>query len=76
MGKKKNTEDRVFLCPVGRFLADLERSGGKKSQFFKHLSRSRIEFLKAFRSLVEERIEILEKKTEDASEKMRKIEVE
>jgi hypothetical protein len=50
---------------------------GKKSDFFKHLNRSRIEFLKAFRSLLDERIEGLEEKAPRKDvRKKKKIKVE
>ena len=60
MSKKKN-EEQVVLCPVGRFFLDLQSSSGEKSDFFKHLDNSRVEFLKALRSLVDDRIEAIEK---------------
>lgn len=61
MGKKKD-ETEMVLCPVGRFFVELEKVSGKKSEFLEHLTLSRIEFLKAIRSLVDERIGGLEKK--------------
>lgn len=74
MAKKKHEEEEMVLCPVGRFFSDLERISGQKSEFFKHLNQSCVEFLKAIRSLVDERIEGLEKK--GAGKKMAKIKVE
>ena len=61
MGKQKDEREMV-LCPVGRFFVELEKVSGKKSEFLEHLNLSRIEFLKAIRSLVDERIGDLEKK--------------
>lgn len=61
MAREKDRKEMAY-CPVGRFFLDLEKASGKKSKFFDHLSRSRVEFLKAIRSLVDERIEDLEKK--------------
>jgi len=76
MGKEKH-EHEVVICPVGRFFLDLERVSGRKSKFFRHMNQSRIEFLKAIRSLVDERIERLEKaETEDREGRMTKIPVE
>lgn len=60
--RKEMDKEEVVLCPVGRFFSDLERISGEKSKFFEHLNQSRVEFLKAIRSLVDERIENLEKK--------------
>ena len=77
MGKEKHKKEEVVRCPVGRFFADLERARGEKSNFLKHLDSSRIEFLKAIRSLIDERIERIEKKaSKKEKKKMTKIEVE
>ena len=77
MGKEKKSDERVFICPVGKFFSDIEKVSGKGSQFFSHLGRSRIEFLKAIRSLLDDRIEALEKKrTPHSEEKMTRIKVE
>ena len=77
MGKEKKNDERVFICPVGKLFCDMEKMAGKGSQFFSHLDRSRIEFLKAIRSLLDDRIEALEKKrTPHSEQKMTKIEVE
>lgn len=75
MSKKKKQEES-FYCPVGRFLGDLERIF-EKTEFRTHLRQSRIEFLKAVRSLVDEKIERLEKKSSsEVKKKMTKIKVE
>ncbi len=74
---KEKKEKEVVLCPVGRFFLDLERASGKGSKFLEHMTRSRIEFLKAVRALVDERIRMHEKKaTGGHKKKMTKIEVE
>ena len=70
MGKKHN-EERVVVCPVGRFFMDLQEAwgSGKKSKFLGHIDRSKVEFLKALRSLLDDRIEGLEKKERSGREK-------
>ena len=76
MAEKKNKEQMV-VCPVGKFFMDLEEVMGKKSKFFEHMTRSRVEFLKGIRSLLDERIDHYEKKdSKKASKKMTKIKVE
>ena len=76
MGKKKHEEGTV-MCPVGQFFSCLENFSREKSSFFKHMNRSRIEFLKAVRSLVDEKIEDFEKKnSKKVEKKMTKIKVE
>ena len=62
MGNAKKKNEMAF-CPVGRFFQDLEERLGKGSNFCEHLKRSRIEFLKAIKTLIDDRIEILEKKS-------------
>ena len=76
MGKEKNNEETV-VCPVGRFFLDLQRLSKGKSKFSGHMNKARIEFLKAIRSLVDERIEHLEKGSESRKQKKAsKIKVE
>ncbi|MBW2096770.1 MAG: hypothetical protein JRI80_18040 [Deltaproteobacteria bacterium] len=77
MGKEKMKEETVIDCPAARFFRDLEKAFGKKSKFFDHLTRSRVEFLKGVRAFIDERIEELEKKgKKDQGKKITKIEVE
>jgi len=76
MARKMN-EEEGFSCPVGSFFADMEKVFGKKSKFFEHLGKSQAEFLKAVRSLIDEKIEGLEKKGKaGAGRKKTKIKVE
>ncbi len=76
MTEKKSKEETV-VCPVGTFFTDLERAFGRRSQFFEHMTRSRIEFLKGIKSLLDDRIENLEKRaSQSGGKKMTKIEVE
>ena len=76
MAKKKRT-DYGFECPVGRLFTDLDKAFGKKSEFSKHMTQSRIEFLKGIRSLVDERIGKLEKmRAKKGKKKMTKIKVQ
>ncbi len=72
----KKSEPQMVICPVGKFFMDLENVFGKRTEFFKHMSRSRLEFLKAMRSLIDERIDTLEKKQAPKQKKrMTKIKV-
>jgi hypothetical protein len=75
MAKKK--EEEMVMCPVGKFFLDLQKFSLPKSRFFEHLDLSRIEFLKAIRALVDERIEGLEeKKRSKQGKKATKINIE
>ena len=67
MAKKK--EEELVVCPVGKFFMDLQKISRPKSKFFEHMDLSRIEFLKAIRSLMDERIENLEAKKRPKQEK-------
>ena len=72
----KKSEPQVAICPVGKFFVDLENVFGKKSDFFKYMTQSRIEFLKAMRALLDERINTLEKeKSPKKKKRMTKIKV-
>lgn len=73
----KKSKDQEIVCPIGKFFMDLDKAFGKESEFTKHMTQSRIEFLKAIRSLVDERIETLEKAhSAKAKKRMTKIKVE
>jgi hypothetical protein len=77
MDKEKEEEQEKVECPVCRFFQELGKVSKKKSQFFNHLNLSQVEFLKAIRSLVDERIETLDAKREAGQERTAtKIEVE
>jgi len=74
---KKNIKNERVLCPIGRFFLDLEKASGNKSLVLKHLSRSKLEFLKAIKYLVDDKIEDLEKKgSAKGKKKATKIRVE
>ena len=76
MGRKHHDEEMV-VCPVGRFFMDIGNCSGRRPKFFEHIDRSKIEFLKAVRSLLDDRIEGLEKREQSGKEKKAtKIEVE
>ena len=76
MSQKKNKEQMV-VCPVGKFFMDLEEVMGKKSKFVSHMARSKVEFLKGIRTLLDEGIDYYEKKgSKPAGKKMTKIKVE
>ena len=73
----KKGKEQIVDCPVGRFFTDLEDSMGKKSKFFKHMTRSKVEFLKGIRSLLDERIDHYEKKgSKKTGKKMTKIKID
>jgi hypothetical protein len=73
----KNNREEICNCPVGTFFRDVERTCGEKSNFLDHITQSRIEVLKAIRSLVDERIESLgPKKTKTTHRKMKDIRVD
>jgi len=76
MVEKKGKEEKT-ICPVDTFFTDLEKTFGRTSPFYKHMTRSRIEFLKGVKSLLDERIERLEKKdSKKTGAKMTKVKVE
>ncbi len=64
MNEQQQKHERT-ACPVGKFFSDLDRVFNRRSDFCMHLNQSRIEFLKAVRSLIDVRIERWEKRGED-----------
>ena len=76
MAAKKNEQEPTG-CPVGNFFEDLEKAFGKKSPFFEHMIQSKLEFMKGIRSLLDARIDHLEKmRSGKTGRKMTKIKVE
>ena len=74
---RQSNEEVNFTCPVGSFFKDMEKVFGRKTKFFEHMGKSRVEFLKAVRSLIDEGIERIEKKDSSATKKKTtKIKVE
>jgi hypothetical protein len=73
---KEKADQEIMSCPVARIFSEMEKACGPKTTFFTHLHQSHLEFLKAIRSLVDDRIEDLEKKTEKGKKKTTKIKVE
>jgi transcription initiation factor IIF auxiliary subunit len=78
MAEQKKAKESTVDCPMAQFCRDLENAFGKESKFAAHLRRSRIEFLKGVKALVEDRIDYLEKRAEKKEKggKIGKIEVE
>ena len=78
MGKKEAQADNAKgLCPLGNFLQGLSDLTVNAPEFVEHLDRSRIELLKAVRTLVDSKIKNLEKKGTPGKKKVaRKITIE
>lgn len=76
MAEKKSKQETTG-CPVGSFFEDLEKTFGKKTPFFEHMTQSKLEFMKGIRSLLDARIDHLEKmRSGKSGKKMTKIKVE
>jgi hypothetical protein len=76
--KRTETKEGIQTgCPLC-ILFDLgTKLFGKESEFFKHLTNARIEFLLAIKSLIDRRIESLEKSKEKGkTSKYSRIDVE
>ncbi len=73
----KEKEEQKVDCPVCRFFQDFKKISKEKSQFFEHMNLSQVEFLKAIRSLLDERIENLDSRREaKQGKKATKIKIE
>jgi len=72
---KAEEEPGVYRCPLCEIMAMVEQSGGECLEVFK---QTRIEFLKAVRTLLDKRIDALESGGPKRSRggRVRKIEVE
>ena len=75
--KKSEAGDAKALCPFGKFFQNLEDLSKNAPEFRKHLDRSRLELLKAVKTLVDSRIKTLEKRNTPGKRKVaRKITIE
>jgi hypothetical protein len=72
--KVEDIDDRRRgLCPVGEFFGMLEDLMGRGSDFRRHMLNSRKEFLTAIKSLLEDRIEAIDKEVDKSAEKKSKL---
>ena len=75
--KKSEAGGAKALCPLGKFFQCLEDLSKNAPEFRKHLDRSRLELLKAVKTLVDSRIKTLEKRNTPGKRKVaRKITIE
>ncbi len=72
----KETKEDLVGCPICKLFGCLNKGLGPKSEFRRHLYRSKIEFLRAIGSLIEERIQDLEKRMEGQPKKAIKLTVD
>lgn len=68
--------DGGYGCPVGHFISAMERCLGITDDFKRHLYNSRVEFLKAVRSLIDKKIEDLESRVSSSTKRAERIEIE
>lgn len=68
----ERTHRSPYFCPMSRFFEAFGKLKDRKSPFWEHLTKAKIELLEALKSLIEERIQDLKGKTEG----LKKIEVE
>ena len=78
MGRKKTDAcDEKTVCSLGKIFKGLEGLSENAPEFKKHLDRSRLELLKAVKTLVDSKIKNLEKKNTPGKRKVvRKITIE
>jgi len=70
-------EKTQMVCPVCMLFNLGSQIFGGESEFFRHMTNARIEFLQAIKSLIDRRIESLEKaKEKTKKKKFSKISVE
>ncbi len=75
--KKTEACDDKGPCPLGKFFKGFEDLSKNAPEFREHLDRSRLELLKAVKTLVDSKIKSLEKKGPYGKKKVaRKITIE
>ncbi len=76
MTKKESTKEKIS-CPIGKFISAFGKQIGINSEFHTHMKQSRIEFLKAIRTMIDKRIDIIHQEKNCADKKkVTKIEME
>lgn len=79
---EKNTEEQHdcgsqnCTCPYCSAMNMISQWFKVKDEFWNHLANSKIEFLKAIRTLIDDSIECAEKKRSDSSKDLQKINIE
>lgn len=82
MEKNNNTEEQRdcrsqnCTCPYCSAMNMISPWFKMKDDFWMHLANSKIEFLKAIRTLIDDTIESVEKKRTDSSKGLQKINIE
>ena len=73
---KKTAEEEGFICPMCLVVGCLREMVDRKSPFFEHMNKARIEFLEGIKSLIDERIEAMKKGAGTRKSRLTKIKVE
>ena len=81
MGKKKEKEKKEDrkdsgTCAICYMQQCVKDAAERNTEFFVHMNRARIEFLKGVKSLVDSQIKAAQKQTDERERKMSKIHVE
>jgi len=73
MAEKKNNADGTnTFCPLGKFFQGLEGLSKNGPEVWEHLNRSGLEFLKAIKTVLDSKIDALEKKSKPGKRKVAK----
>ena len=70
--KKNNADGTKAFCPLGQFFQDVEGLCKNAPEVWEHLNRSRLEFLKAIKTVLDSKIDTLEKKSKPGKRKVAK----
>ena len=74
--KKTAEGEASFICPMCLVVGCLREMVDRKSPFFEHMNKARIEFLEGIKSLIDERIEAMKKGAGTRKSRLTKIKVE
>ncbi len=74
--KNRGCTSAPYGCPIGELISQVWATFGAESEFRRHMRNSKIELLKAIRSIIDKKIEDLEKHSTASKKRACKVEID
>ncbi|SFM85028.1 hypothetical protein [Thermodesulforhabdus norvegica] len=66
----------MYGCPIGELINQVRSTFGSESEFRQHIRNSKVEFLKAIRSIIDKKIQDLEQSSKISERRATKVQVD